>query len=69
VSFIATGPVAELIGASQTLVLAGVVGGVIFTAFLFLPGLREREPSTPVALSRQVADVPRPSGGEAGEAG
>src|SRR6266540_2535728 len=51
VSFIATGPVADLIGVSQTLVLAGLLGGAIFSAFLFLPGLREQDTGLP-AVSR-----------------
>jgi DHA3 family tetracycline resistance protein-like MFS transporter len=47
-SYVATGPVAELIGVSQTLVLAGVGGGTIFLAFLLVPGIREpsRAPQT-----------------------
>ena len=40
VSFIATGPIAELIGVAQTLVLAGVLGGTVFLAFLLLPEMR-----------------------------
>jgi hypothetical protein len=40
VSFIATGPIAELIGVSQTLVLAALLGGTVFLAFLLLPGIR-----------------------------
>ncbi len=43
ISYVATGPLAELIGVSQTMVLAGVVGGAIFVVFLFLPGLLETD--------------------------
>ncbi len=45
-SFVATGPVADALGVTQTLVLAGVLGGTVFLAFLFLPGMRDidREP-------------------------
>jgi MFS family permease len=46
-SFVATGPVADLIGVSQTLILAGSVGGALFLVFLFLPGVRAGEPGLP----------------------
>ncbi len=42
-SYALTGPVAEAIGARATLVGAGVLGGAITLAFLFLPGMREIE--------------------------
>lgn len=41
VSFVATGPIADAIGASQTLVLAGAIGGIAFVSFLLLPGMRK----------------------------
>jgi DHA3 family tetracycline resistance protein-like MFS transporter len=44
VSFIATGPLAEAIGVSQTLILAGVFGGAAFIGFMFLPGMRDPHP-------------------------
>lgn len=43
VSYIATGPIAELLGVQRTLIGAGLIGGVIFLAFLFLPGMRDVE--------------------------
>ncbi|MEA2363476.1 MAG: hypothetical protein QOD71_2621 [Thermoleophilaceae bacterium] len=45
VSFAITGPVAALIGARETLALAGALGAMTFV-FLFIPGVRnpEREP-------------------------
>jgi len=43
VSYVATGPVAELIGVDETLVLAGVLGGAIFSVVLFVPGMRAPE--------------------------
>jgi DHA3 family tetracycline resistance protein-like MFS transporter len=48
VSYVATGPVAEAIGVSLTLILAGVLGGAIFLGFLLLPGIRDpsRGPQT-----------------------
>ncbi|MEA2403327.1 MAG: hypothetical protein QOK00_3730 [Thermoleophilaceae bacterium] len=44
-SFALTGPVASVLGARETLALAGVLGALTFV-FLFIPGLRdpEREP-------------------------
>jgi MFS family permease len=53
VSFALTGPVSGAIGAQTTLVVAGVVGGVITFAALLLPGMRAveglGEPAEPVA--------------------
>jgi MFS family permease len=43
VSFALTGPVAALIGVRATLVGAGVLGGVVTLAALFLPGMRSIE--------------------------
>jgi DHA3 family tetracycline resistance protein-like MFS transporter len=43
VSYALTGPVASALGARATLVWAGVIGGAITFAFLFLPGLRDIE--------------------------
>jgi hypothetical protein len=54
-SFAIVGPVASAIGARMTLVLAGILGGAITLAVMFLPGARdpERDGSldTPVAAS------------------
>jgi hypothetical protein len=41
VSFIATGPIAEMLGVQRTLIAAGLLGGAIFLAFLLLPGMRD----------------------------
>ncbi len=43
VSYALTGPAAAAIGARGTLIAAGVVGGAITFAFLFLPGMRDIE--------------------------
>jgi DHA3 family tetracycline resistance protein-like MFS transporter len=43
ISYAFTGPVAEVFGARATLVGAGVLGGVVTLAFLFLPGMRDIE--------------------------
>ena len=44
-SFALTGPVAHLAGARATLIGAGILGGVVTIAFLFLPGMRDIERS------------------------
>jgi hypothetical protein len=43
VSFALTGPVAEVLGSRTTLVGAGILGGIVTLAFLFLPGMRSVE--------------------------
>ena len=43
VSFALTGPVAAVFGVRLTLILAGVLGGIVTLAFLFLPGMRDVE--------------------------
>jgi len=42
-SYALTGPVAAAIGVRTTLVWAGVIGGTVTLAFLFLPGIRDIE--------------------------
>ena len=42
-SFALTGPVAAVLGARVTLVGAGLLGGIVTLAFLFLPGMRDVE--------------------------
>ena len=42
-SFALTGPVAEAVGTKETLVAAGVIGGLGTLVFLFLPGMRATE--------------------------
>ena len=44
-SFIFTGPAAAAFGARATLIGAGLLGGVVTLAFLFLPGMRDIERS------------------------
>jgi MFS family permease len=56
-SFALTGPVAEAAGTRPTLLVAGVVGGVLTLAFLFLPGMRDLERDETVEPSAP-ADVP-----------
>jgi DHA3 family tetracycline resistance protein-like MFS transporter len=51
-SFVFTGPLADLVGARPTLVVAGLLGAVVTMSFLFLPGLRA------VERSRALEGVP-----------
>jgi MFS family permease len=46
ISFALTGPIAEAVGARETLVGAGALGAVVTLAFLFLPGMRDTERGT-----------------------
>ncbi len=48
-SYALTGPVAGAVGARATLVGAGVLGGLVTLAFLFLPGMRDLERSGALA--------------------
>jgi MFS family permease len=43
ISYAFTGPVAGALGAQTTLVAAGLIGGAVTLAFVFLPGLRDVE--------------------------
>jgi MFS family permease len=42
-SFVAVGPLADAIGADATMIWAGVVGGVVALAAMFVPGARKPE--------------------------
>ena len=65
-SFALTGPVAQAIGARATLIGAGVIGGSITLAFLFLPGMRAIERAGGAhATSASPEDVPSPVSGSA----
>lgn len=57
ISFALTAPVAAAIGARATLVGAGVVGGLVTLAALFLPGMRDVEGR---ASSNEVEELPVP---------
>jgi MFS family permease len=60
-SYALTGPVAGAIGARATLVWAGVIGGTVTFAFLFLPGVRDIERCKTLHSSQaEPADVGRP---------
>ena len=42
-SYALTAPVAGVLGARDTLILAGTLGAVVTIGFLFVPGMREGE--------------------------
>jgi hypothetical protein len=70
VSFALTGPVAALFGVRATLIGAGILGGVVTLAFLFLPGMRDVERSGDAFRPSEPGDRPqRPSSGVAAGAG
>jgi DHA3 family tetracycline resistance protein-like MFS transporter len=57
VSFALTGPVAEALGTKETLVGAGIVGGVGTFVFLFLPGMRETERDPELAPGLRIREA------------
>ncbi|MFN2389917.1 MAG: MFS transporter, partial [Actinomycetota bacterium] len=62
-SFALTAPAAALLGAQRTLVAAGLLGGLSFTVFLLLPGMRdterdERLHADPALVEEEPATVP-----------
>jgi MFS family permease len=59
-SFALTGPVSGAIGAQETLIAAGVLGGLVTFAALLLPGMRDIEGSAPVAETPSVASAGQP---------
>jgi MFS family permease len=57
VSFALTGPVAAIFGPRTTLVGAGILGGIVTLAFLFIPGMRDIERTGDLAhASREDPD-------------
>jgi MFS family permease len=57
-SYALTPPVAHLLGAQTTLVLAGTVGAAVTLGFLFLPGMRRDVPAEGSEKDRVAADMP-----------
>jgi DHA3 family tetracycline resistance protein-like MFS transporter len=55
VSFLLTGPIAETFGAAETMVAAGILGGVVFGALLFVPGVRDPEKEEWVTATEAAA--------------
>jgi MFS family permease len=64
-SFALTGPVAALLGARATLVLAGVLGGTVTLLALFLPGMRDIERDPAPAVSEPLDDLLSTTGARA----
>jgi MFS family permease len=58
ISFALTGPIAEAIGARETLVAAGVLGAAVIAVLLVAPGMRESERDV-VAPAVATYDPPR----------
>ncbi len=57
-SYALTPPIAHLLGAQTTLVLAGTVGAAVTLGFLFLPGMRRGDPTDGAEREQVTADVP-----------
>jgi hypothetical protein len=57
-SFALTGPVSSVIGARATLIWAGIVGGGVTLAALFLPGMRDIEETAAPASTGEPQTLP-----------
>ncbi len=66
VSFALTGPAAELFGVKATLAGAGLLGGLSFTVFLFLPGMRDTERDGSVHAPNHARHFPQETPSEPG---
>jgi len=55
VSYALTGPVSDVLGVDPTLVIAGLLGAVLFLALLFVPGVRDPERTPPGAPAAPAA--------------
>ena len=56
VSFALTGPVAAVFGVRETLIGAGVLGGIVTLVFLFIPGMRDLERTGDLARATRDGD-------------
>jgi MFS family permease len=52
ISFVLTGPIAAALGATTTLLAAGLLGGTMLAAFIALPPIRAREPAQQPQLAQ-----------------
>jgi hypothetical protein len=57
ISFALTGPMAAVFGVRETLVGAGVLGGVVTLTFLFIPGMRDLERTGALARASRDDDA------------
>jgi hypothetical protein len=57
-SFALTGPVSSAVGARATLIGAGISGGAVTLAALFLPGMREIEGSASATVTGETETLP-----------
>ena len=60
-SYALTPPVAHLLGARTTLVLAGTVGAAVTLGFLFLPGMRREDVAEGSVRTRTTGEPPVPT--------
>jgi len=60
-SYALTPPVAHLLGARTTLILAGTVGAMVTLGFLFLPGMRRGATEEGVVEALAICDLPESS--------
>lgn len=58
-SFALTGPVSGALGTRTTLIVAGIVGGIVTFAALFIPGVRAVEASNSEPAAESLVPVPR----------
>jgi MFS family permease len=65
VSYALTGPIAEAIGARETLVAAGILGSAVIGVLLLAPGMRESERDVDVVSPAHAAYDPPRDGGRA----
>jgi MFS family permease len=57
ISFALTGPVAAVFGVRETLIGAGVLGGIVTLVFLFIPGMRDLERTGDLARASRDDDA------------
>jgi hypothetical protein len=62
-SFAIVGPAAAVIGVDTTLILAGLLGGAITIAFLFVPGARDPERDGSLLANEPMAPVDEAASG------
>jgi hypothetical protein len=59
-SYALVGPTASVLGARTTLVVAGLLGGAVTLAFLFLPGMRDLDRQPVETATDPAADPADP---------
>ena len=59
ISFAVTGPIAESLGTSTTLLWSGILGGLATLAFMFVPGLYDTERQGPMSAGSRAEERER----------